>query len=116
MRIERASMELPRYTKFPDLSSPYDGGNSSGTSYSWDADFDVPEEVLVLSWASLLQSYTGSEEPVFRVATNAVQVNLLKRTISRIEAASPVPSGCEWTGVLAQKVRTGPPQENPASG
>ena len=105
-------MEQLRYTKFPDLWSPFNEEDPSDASYLWDADFNVPEEVLILSWASLLQSYTGSEEPVFAVATNDVKVDLLNQTISRVKAAPSVPGGCEWTGIFLQKVRAGPLQEN----
>ncbi|KAH0564857.1 NRPS protein [Trichoglossum hirsutum] len=97
-------MEELRYTKFPDLSFPFREENPNDIFYSWDVNLNVSEEALILSWASLLRSYTGNEKPIFVVATNDVEVDLLEQTISKVKAASSATRNCEWTGISLHRV------------
>lgn len=99
-----APMEELRYTKFPDLSSSSKEESPSDISYSWNVDLNISEKVLILSWASLLSSYTGNEKPIFVATTNDVEVDLLKQTISKVKTASSTSGSCEWTGIFFHRV------------
>lgn len=63
-----------RYTNFPNL---YDTVKSKYGQATLQADWPIslPQEILILSWATLLQSYTSITEPVFSFEGRAVQVN-----------------------------------------
>ena len=75
------------YTKFPNL---FDTAKTNSGRVALQAKWPVslPQEILILSWASLLQSYTSITEPVFSFEGQAVQVNAFLGSWNKIEAES----------------------------
>lgn len=72
------------YTKFPNL---FDTAKTDSGRVALQAKWPIslPQEFLILSWASLLQSYTSITEPVFSVEGQAVQANALLGSWNKIE-------------------------------
>jgi hypothetical protein len=63
-----------RYTIFPNLYDTINSRQAQARLQSvWPA--SLPQEILILSWATLLQSYTSITDPVFSFDGKATQVN-----------------------------------------
>lgn len=73
-------------TKFPNIY-PTTEDDSTETEVAWRCttqDQTVSFETLVLSWAALLQAYTGDEQPVFVLNQRTVRANLGQRNFALI--------------------------------
>jgi hypothetical protein len=63
------------YTKFPNLYDVVSCDQQRGALNTvWP--LDLPNELLILSWATLLQSYTDTADPVFLFDGQAIQVDV----------------------------------------
>ncbi|KAF7504018.1 hypothetical protein GJ744_002897 [Endocarpon pusillum] len=73
------------YTKFPNL---FDTAKTKSGRVALQTKWPVslPQEILILSWASLLQSYTSITEPVFSFEGQAVQANTFLGSWNKVEA------------------------------
>lgn len=72
------------YTKFPNLlDTAKTNSGRAALQAKWPV--SLPQEILILSWASLLQSYTSITEPVFSFEGQAVQANTLLGSWNKIE-------------------------------
>lgn len=72
---------MERYTQLLPFVT---GSGDRQVSVHWQLDdhtHTLPVDVLVLSWAALLYSFTGDECPVFALNGNPVKVDLASRTI-----------------------------------
>lgn len=79
--------DVETFTQFPDLGSTVSAEEpDSDNSISWQFDaFDLPKEIIVLSWAALLSSFTEVSEPVFTLDGKPVKVDLVGRTCKDVE-------------------------------
>lgn len=70
---------MNRLTQFP----PVMGGDGAGrASFSWPLDSkQLPKEVIALSWADLLRSFTTEQSPMFILNDAPVKADLFARTI-----------------------------------
>lgn len=76
---------MDRYTSFPQFHSCGEDPISSGTTVEWELPGDsISKEVLALSWANLLRSFTGVEYPVFSLDKRPVRADLSAGTIHEI--------------------------------
>ncbi|EED21789.1 nonribosomal siderophore peptide synthase SidC [Talaromyces stipitatus ATCC 10500] len=79
-------------TQFPNIY-PTTGHSSTETEVAWSyavAERNISFETLVLSWAALLQAYTGDEQPVFVVNRSTVKANIGQKSFA------PVPVEQKW--------------------
>ncbi|GAD98283.1 nonribosomal siderophore peptide synthase, putative [Paecilomyces variotii No. 5] len=73
---------MDRYTSVPQFHPCGDDTILSRTVVEWKIPGDgISKELLVLSWAALLRSFTGVECPVFNVDGRPVRADLSARTI-----------------------------------
>jgi hypothetical protein len=74
----------PRYTNFPNLYDTVNSKHAQARLQSvWPA--SLPQEILILSWAILLQSYTSITEPVFSFDGKATQINIKLGSWTEVE-------------------------------
>ncbi len=94
------------YTRFPNL---FDTAKTKSGTASLQAEWpvSVPQEILILSWASLLQSYTSIREPVFSFEGQAVQVNGPCGTWNVVEAEGLNERDDRHTSIALQPVGSG---------
>ncbi|PGH18000.1 hypothetical protein AJ80_04621 [Polytolypa hystricis UAMH7299] len=89
-----------RYTGFPDL----DYGQEpipAKTSVDWQAPAaELSIETIILSWASLLQSLTGKECPVFCANGEPVKADLSARSFERVNLDSTLERHGRYTGIF----------------
>lgn len=63
------------FTHFPSLHDTINPGEKNAVlSAAWPS--NLPRDLLILSWALLLRSYTGDAAPVFSLEGKAIQVDL----------------------------------------
>ncbi|KAJ9393053.1 hypothetical protein DTO063F5_190 [Paecilomyces variotii] len=76
---------MDRYTSFPQFYPRDDDLISSGSVVEWKIPGkSISKEVLALSWATLLRSFTGVESPVFNLDGRPIRADLSARTIHEI--------------------------------
>ena len=69
--------QTARYTDFPNLYNTVHGQHRHAQrTLQSDWPVALPQELLILSWATLLQSYTGITEPVLDLEGKSIQVNV----------------------------------------
>lgn len=74
---------IDRCTQFPDLS-PQSQLNPHAEGVTWEHEVKpLPLEILVLSWATLVHSFTGDPNPVFYVDNEAIKVDLTRWTFGK---------------------------------
>lgn len=72
---------MDRYTQLLPFISHHDG-LAEQVSVQWQLDVpSIPVEILALSWADLLYSFTGAENPVFTLNGAPVKVDLSSRMV-----------------------------------
>ncbi|KAI9831569.1 MAG: hypothetical protein M1819_004800 [Sarea resinae] len=87
-------------SQFPDLSSSITPARRPPASCMWRCDQpQIPVEILIISWASLLNAYTDDEKPIFRVGSEYVEVDLPNKHFSPKEATEPASEGDRSTGI-----------------
>lgn len=64
-----------RYTHFPNLFDTVKGQQAQVALQS-DWPVSLSQDILILAWAILLQSYTSITEPVFSVDGKSIKVNI----------------------------------------
>ena len=91
------------YTNFPNL---YGTIKSKHTQATLQLDWFVspPQEILILSWATLLQSYTSTTEPVFLFEGKAIQVNLPVSSWTEVEVEDASAQDGHHTAITLNKV------------
>ncbi len=104
-RLRRDQMDqTARYTRFPNLFSTVKSKQAQGTLQSqWP--LLLPQELLILSWAALLQSYTGIAEPVFSFDGKAIQVDVLCGSWSEVQVEDALGQADHHTSITLNKVR-----------
>src|SRR3954468_8882003 len=70
--------EIFQYTKFPDLNTTYQSREvTASLQIEWQGRISsLPDEVLILAWASLLQAFTRVSSPVFLLNAQPVSVDI----------------------------------------
>jgi hypothetical protein len=70
------NMESPSsFTYFPNLHDTINPEKKNAIlSTAWPS--NLPKNLLIMSWAVLLHSYTGVADPVFSLSENSIQVDL----------------------------------------
>ncbi|KAL1967788.1 hypothetical protein VTN77DRAFT_2477 [Rasamsonia byssochlamydoides] len=96
---------MNRFTPFPDIY-PKAGQNLSRSETEWRLDGPaIPLEVLVLSWASLLSSFTGEEYPVFALNGEPVKADLYTKSFqpSRLDSTAQEVEG--YTAIVTDNLQ-----------
>lgn len=93
-----------RYTEFPNLKAVEeelleDVDHQISTHVSAEVNLDL----LLISWAILLRSYTEEKAPVFRIHEDSVVVNTSDLASTVISKVSPV-EGYKYTGIVGLDV------------
>lgn len=94
------------FTKFPNL---FDTAKTNSGRAALQARWPVslPQEILILSWASLLQSYTGVAEPVFSFEGQAVRVCASLGTWNKVETEGLNEGDRHYTSIALKPVSLG---------
>src|ERR1700684_2353338 len=98
---------MNRFTIFPNLyrNIRQDGSLQEVTEWSVE-DQEISLDVLVLSWAMLLRSFTDDEFPVFALDGEPVRADLSTRTFYKVETESTVQADQGCTAVCTQGPQT----------
>lgn len=92
------------YTQFPRLS-PKERDVSDVAAISWDTDgVCIPLDALVLSWATLLWSFTGEEYPTFILDGKLVQADLSSWSFKPIKPEDLLQDGGGCSGIFTNSV------------
>jgi hypothetical protein len=92
------------YTNFPSLYDTTDSEHVPAELHSvWPA--SLPQELLIFSWAALLQSYSGIAEPVFLFEGKPIQVNLSLERWVEVEVEDLGRQDGHHTSINIQNVR-----------
>jgi hypothetical protein len=95
--------ERLRYTNFPNLYGTVNEKQRLGTLQSgWTP--ALPEEVLILSWATLLNAYTGITDPVFSFEGKAIQVDIAGGSWTAVQVQDNDEVSGHYTAVTLNKV------------
>ncbi|KAK2788223.1 NRPS [Onygenales sp. PD_12] len=89
-----------RYTSFPDLEYGQDKVPSYITT-AWSVEgCQLPVETLVISWAFLLKSITGQENPIFCLNGQPINVNLDTGDSKAVQLDESVQGQGTYTGIF----------------
>lgn len=97
--------QTARYTNFPNLYQKVKGKHAKTTLQS-DWPVSLPQKLLLLSWATLLQSYTSINDPVFLFRGKAVEVNIPYGSWKEVEVQGNDRHVGHYTSVTLNQVRS----------
>ncbi|ODH26883.1 hypothetical protein ACO22_04378 [Paracoccidioides brasiliensis] len=96
---------VERYTSFPDLNYGQEELPSS-SSVDWKVDIcQLTVNTLILSWASLLKSFTGHENPVFCFNGQAIKADLAAKDFRAIDLEGNIQGQWTFTGIFTIDAR-----------
>src|ERR1700722_3557663 len=80
--------EAFQYTQFPDLHTTYQSREAAASLQTeWQGRISsLPDEVLILAWASLLQAFTRVSSPVFLLNAQPVSVDIQCKSRRAVQA------------------------------
>lgn len=97
---------LTTYTKFPNLYDTVDCHRQTVTCHAeWPR--SLPKELLILSWAVLLRSYTRIADPVFLFDGKAMKVDIPQSSWAEVEVEGVGERDWSHTAFTLNKVSLG---------